>query len=67
MACSIGVAPRPPYSFGQDTPAQPPSCSFRLPLEAEGECLLLVALRLLARMVRLQPRAQLVAEGFFVG
>ena len=28
IACSISVAPRPPYSFGQFTAAQPPSCSF---------------------------------------
>src|SRR3954453_6410712 len=27
IACSISVAPRPPYSFGHDRPVQPPSCS----------------------------------------
>ena len=27
IACSIIVAPRPPYSFGQEMPAQPASCS----------------------------------------
>src|SRR5947209_16505711 len=29
IACSISVAPRPPYSFGHDRPVQPPSCSLR--------------------------------------
>src|SRR4051794_25698193 len=28
IACSIIVAPRPPYSFGQEMPAQPAACSF---------------------------------------
>src|SRR5437868_2471457 len=28
IACSIIVAPRPPYSFGQEIPAQPAACSF---------------------------------------
>src|SRR3954468_13579691 len=28
IACSISVAPRPPYSFGHDRPAQPPSWSW---------------------------------------
>src|SRR3954467_768356 len=27
IACSISVAPRPPYSFGHDRPVQPPACS----------------------------------------
>src|SRR5579864_455811 len=27
--CSISVAPRPPYSLGQDTAAHPPSYNFR--------------------------------------
>src|ERR671919_121527 len=27
IACSIRVAPRPPYSFGHEIPAQPASCS----------------------------------------
>src|SRR3954469_4283073 len=27
IACSISVAPRPPYSFGHERPVQPPSCS----------------------------------------
>src|SRR4029453_18290806 len=27
IACSISVAPRPPYSFGHDRPAHPPLCS----------------------------------------
>src|SRR5215469_7433535 len=27
--CSISVAPRPPYSLGQETAAQPPSYNFR--------------------------------------
>ncbi len=25
LSCCDGVSPRPPYSFGHDTPAQPPS------------------------------------------
>jgi len=25
MACSISVAPRPPYSFGHERPVQPPA------------------------------------------
>src|SRR5829696_8969274 len=29
IACSMRLAPRPPYSSGQDTPAQPPSFSLR--------------------------------------
>src|SRR6202012_1418345 len=29
IACSIIVAPRPPYSFGQEIPAQPAACSLR--------------------------------------
>src|SRR6478752_7070155 len=29
IACSISVAPRPPYSDGQEMPAQPASCSWR--------------------------------------
>ena len=29
IACSTSVAPRPPYSFGHDTPAHPASCSLR--------------------------------------
>src|SRR2546423_1512319 len=28
IACSISVAPRPPYSFGHDRPVQPPPCNF---------------------------------------
>src|SRR3954452_12817483 len=27
IACSISVAPRPPYSLGHERPVQPPSCS----------------------------------------
>src|SRR4051812_43369397 len=27
MACSISVAPRPPYSFGHESPAYPASCN----------------------------------------
>ena len=29
MTCSVSVAPRPPYSLGHDSPAQPPSYSWR--------------------------------------
>lgn len=29
MNCSIGVSPRPPYSFGQPTPSQPSAPSLR--------------------------------------
>src|SRR5258708_20162924 len=29
MDCCIKLAPRPPYSFGHDTAAHPPSYSFR--------------------------------------
>src|SRR3954454_3548100 len=29
IACSMSVAPRPPYSLGHDSPAQPASCSLR--------------------------------------
>ena len=37
--CSMGVAPRPPYSFGQCRPAQPPSWSAPLPAARERDLL----------------------------
>ena len=36
IACSTRVAPRPPYSFGHETPAQPPSCSLRCQLRSNS-------------------------------
>src|SRR3954447_15667728 len=36
IACSISVAPRPPYSFGHEIPAHPLSCSVRCQLRANS-------------------------------
>ena len=67
IACSISVAPRPPYSFGHETPAQPAVVQLALPVAAELELRLVVAVGRRAGMVVLEPGAHLVAEGLLVG
>ena len=66
IACSISVAPRPPYSLGHETPGPAAPRAASSATRGGSRSLLLVALRLLARVVLLEPRAQLVAEGFLL-
>ena len=61
IACSISVAPRPPYSFGHDKTGEPRLVELALPGAAELEPRL-VARGLAARVVGGDPVADLVAE-----
>ena len=62
IACSISVAPRPPYSFGHETPAQAGVVQLALPVAPELECASSPA-GSRPGIVGGQPLAQLVAEG----
>ena len=61
IACSICVAPAPPYSVGQVRPAQPRSLSLRCHSRRKAKDVL-VAVRLAPGMVLRDPGAQRVAE-----
>ena len=66
--CSIRVALRPPYSFGHETAAQPPSYSFRCQARRYRKQFLewlLPPLAPILRNVRFKPRTQLIAELLF--
>ena len=62
IACSTSVAPRPPYSLGHETPAQPASFSLRCQALRNSNAASSPA-GSRPGLLASQPAAQLVAEG----